>query len=128
MSTTTAANEATAAAGVAITVTGSILGLQFDALLGGFVGALVAQTLVTDPPIEGLTALQRYVRVFAQLLAAGMLAGFLTPIAENILAGLLPPKVPVHALHMAVAGAIGMVAPVVVPALRKLAQKLAERP
>lgn len=128
MSTASAANEATAAAGVAITVTGSILGLQFDALLGGFVGALVAQTLVTDPPIEGLTALQRYVRVFAQLLAAGMLAGFLTPVVETIAAGLLPAKVPWHALHMAVAGAIGMVAPVVVPALRKLAQKLAERP
>lgn len=128
MSTATAANEATAAAGVAITVTGSILGLQFDALLGGFVGALVAQTLVTDPPIEGLTALQRYVRVFAQLLAAGMLAGFLTPVAETIVAGMLPAKMPVQALHMAVAGAIGMVAPVIVPMLRKIASKLAEKP
>lgn len=125
---TAAANEATAAAGVAITVTGSILGLQFDALLGGFVGALVAQTLVTNPPMEGLTALQRYVRVFAQLLAAGMLAGFLTPVAEAILVGMLPPKLPVQALHMAVAGALGMVAPVVVPMLRKIASKLAEKP
>lgn len=127
MSTATTAPEI-AVAGITLTVTGSMLGLQFDALMFGLFGALIAQTLVTDPPVEGLTPLRRYVRVFAQLLAAGLLAGLLTPVAESLARGLLPGHVGAQALHMATAGAIGMVAPVVVPLLRKILLKLAEKP
>jgi hypothetical protein len=126
MSTATTAAEASA--GLTLTVTGSLMGLQFDVMMLGFFGALVAQTFVNDPPIESLTPLRRYVRVFAQLLAAGLLAGLLTPVAESILAGMLPGHVGAPALHLATAGAIGMVAPVVVPLLRKLLNKLAEKP
>lgn len=124
----TTSSAAEASAGLTLTVTGSLLGLQFDALMLGFVGALVAQTLVTDPPIEGLTPLRRYVRVFAQLLAAGLLAGMLTPVVESIAGGMLPGHVGAQALHLATAGAIGMVAPVVVPLMRKIVSKLADKP
>lgn len=116
---TTAATEI-AAAGLVITLTGSIFGMQFDALMAGFIGALIAQTLVHDE-IAGQTALQRYWRGFLQLAAAGLLAGLLAPLAESVMAGLLPMKVPAQALHIASAGVIGMVAPVVVPLLRRLA-------
>lgn len=117
---TSVAAETAATAGVVITLTGSFLGMPFDAMLAGFVGALVAQTLVHDP-VEGETALARYWRGFVQLAAAGLLSGLLAPLAEGIAAGLLPMKVPPQALHIAVAGTIGMVAPVVVPLLRRLA-------
>ena len=117
---TSAAAEAAASAGVVITLTGSIFGMEFDAMMAGFVGALVAQTLVHDP-VEGETVLARYWRGFVQLAAAGLLAGLLAPLAESITAGLLPMKVSPQSLHIAVAAIIGMVAPVVVPLLRRLA-------
>lgn len=124
----TSAAEAAAAAGVVITVTGSIFGLQFDAIMAGFTGALVATSLVReeDRPDERWSS--RILRGTIQLVAAGLLAGFLAPIAEVLIANLLPGKVPAQALHVAVAGVLGMVAPVVVPILRKLAQKLGDRP
>jgi len=123
----TATEAATASAGVAITVAGSILGMDYDAILAGFVGALVAQTLVRDQvPVEW-SAWRRYVQGFVQLVAAGLLAGLLSPVAESILAGMLPSRVPVQALHIATAAIIGMIAPVVVPILRGMVQKLAER-
>lgn len=117
---TSVAAETAAAAGVVITLTGSIFGMEFDAIMAGFVGALVAQTLVHEQ-IEGQTPLARYWRGFIQLSAAGLLAGLLAPLAEGIAAGLLPVKVPAQSLHIAVAAIIGMVAPVVVPLLRRLA-------
>ena len=117
---TSVAAETAAAAGVVITLTGSIFGMEFDAIMAGFVGALVAQTLVHEQ-IEGQTALAHYWRGFIQLSAAGLLAGLLAPLAEGIAAGLLPVKVPAQSLHIAVAAIIGMVAPVVVPLLRRLA-------
>lgn len=123
-----AAAESAAAAGVVITLTGSIFGLQFDAIMAGFVGALVAQTLVHDEIVSGESVITRYVRGFLQLCAAGLLAGLISPVAETILAGMLPAKVPTAALHIAVAGTLGMIAPVVVPALRSIAKRLAERP
>lgn len=125
---TATATEAAATAGVVITLTGSIMGLQFDALMLGFVGALVAQTLVPEPPGESLPPLRRYVWTLAQLVAAGMLAGILTPIAESLVAGIAPGNVPAQALHLATAGIIGMVAPTVIPMLRKITSKIAEKP
>lgn len=126
--TQTAADAAAASAGVVVTITGSIMGLQFDTMMIGFVGALVAQTLV--PPAAGaaLTAVQRYLWAFAQLLCAGLLAGILTPVVESILGSMLPTRVPAHALHVACAGIIGMVAPVIVPLLRRITTTLADKP
>jgi hypothetical protein len=128
MSTTTTATEAAAAAGVVITVTGSFMGLQFEAMMIGFVGALVAQTLVPEPPDDALPRWRRYLATIGQLVAAGLLAGMLTPLAESLIAGMTPGRVPPPALHMAVAGVIGMVAPVIVPVLRKITKTLADKP
>lgn len=124
----TTATEAAAAAGVVITVTGSFLGLQFEAMMIGFVGALVAQTLVPEPPDEALPRWRRYLATIGQLVAAGLLAGMLTPLAESLIASMTPGRVPPPALHMAVAGIIGMVAPVIVPLLRKITKTLGDKP
>ena len=125
---TQTAAEAAAAAGVVITLTGSIFGMQFDAIMAGFVGALVAQTLVKDELDAALTPIRRYLRGFVQLVAAGLLAGLIAPVAEVIAASLLPVKIATMPLHIAVSGAIGMVAPAVVPVLRKLLGKFSEKP
>jgi MFS family permease len=123
-----AADAATASAGVAIAVTGSVIGLQFDSMMIGFIGALVAQTLVPAIAADARRWYQRYLWAFAQLLCAGLLAGILTPVAEALLISMLPGKMPSNALHVAAAGVIGMVAPVIVPLLRNLTNKLASKP
>jgi len=126
----TAVHAEAAGAGLVIIAAGSAFGLQFDAIVGGFVGGLVAKTFVETPP-EGDNAARRYLRYLRGLLelaASGVLAGLMTPVAESLLAAALPGKVAPQGLHMAAAGIIGMVAPVVVPLLRKIVVKLGDRP
>lgn len=123
----TAVHAEAAGAGLVIIAAGSAFGLQFDAIVGGFVGGLVAKTFVETPP-EGDNAARRYLRGLLELAASGVLAGLMTPVAESLLAGALPGKVAPQGLHMAAAGIIGMVAPVVVPLLRKIVVKLGDRP
>lgn len=123
----TASAEAAAAAGVTIAVFGTLLGMPLDSILVGFLGALIAQTWVPMVLPAGLTRLQSYVRSFGQLLAAGLLAGIGTPLVEAILAGALPMKVPAEAAHLAAAGLIGILAPIIVPGLRHLFRKWSEK-
>ena len=115
--------ESTAAAGVVVTLAGSLLGMPLDSILVGFIGALVAQTLVPSIAPDGLTRLQVYLRSFAQLVAAGILAGLGTPLAEAVVHGLLPIKLPAGAVHLASAATLGMIAPAAIPMIRKIAEK-----
>lgn len=124
----TATLETATTAGVVVTLTGSVLGLEFEALAVGFLGALIAQTLITEPPAEGISMARRYLRAFSQLVACGLLAGMLTPVAEKMMASVLPTTVGSGSLHIATAGVIGMVAPAIVPMLRKITQRLGEKP
>ncbi len=126
--TATATLETATTAGVVVTLTGSVLGLQFESLAVGFLGAVIAQTLITDPPDETVTLPRRYLRAFSQLVAAGLLAGMLTPVVEKMMATILPSTVGLSSLHIATAGIIGMVAPAIVPMLRKITQRLGEKP
>jgi len=125
---TTSATEAAASAGIVITITGSAFGMPFECIMAGFVGALVAKTFVLEPVPADKTRLQLWLIGFLQLSAAGLLAGLMSPTAEAVVAGMLPAKVAPAALQITVSGVIGMIAPVVVPLLRKLADKLASRP
>lgn len=69
--------SAIAIAAGSITITGSIFGLQYEALLAGFFGGLCFVTYA-PPATKG--------RLAASLLAASLMAGFFAPI---ILVGLL---------------------------------------
>ena len=125
---TTSTTAEAAGAGIVIALAGSAFGLQFDAIVGGFVGGLIAKTFVETPPLPGESGPQRYLRGLLELAVSGVLAALITPVAEPLLAAALPGKVAPQSLHMAAAGIIGMVAPVVVPLLRKIVVKLGDRP
>ena len=123
---TNAAIESVATAGLVLTVSGSIFGMQADAIMAGFIGALIGQTFVPAASSAPMPMIRRYAVAVAQLVAAGLLAGLLAPVAEAILAGMLP-TVPVKALHIATAGFIGMIAPVAVPIIRSIAARWGEK-
>ena len=125
---TTSTTAEAAGAGIVIALAGSAFGLQFDAIVGGFVGGLIAKTFVETPPLPGESGPQRYLRGLLEPAASGVLAALITPVAEPLLAAALPGKVAPASLHMAAAGIIGMVAPVVVPLLRRIVVKLGDRP
>jgi hypothetical protein len=125
---TTAGTAEAAGAGIVIALAGSVFGLQFDAMVGGFVGGLVAKTFVETPPVVGEIAARRYLRGLIELAASGVMAGMLTPLAEPLLAAVVSAKVAPQGLHMAAAGIVGMVAPVVVPLVRKIVLKLGDHP
>jgi hypothetical protein len=125
---TTSTTAEAAGAGIVIALAGSAFGLQFDSMVGGFVGGLIAKTFVETPPLPGESGPQRYLRGLLELAASGVLAALITPVAEPLVAAALPGKVAPQSLHMAAAGIIGMVAPVVVPLLRRIVVKLGDRP
>lgn len=60
----------------AITLTGSILGVQFDALLMGFLGGLVVLSFLPKMTIKG---------VFWSLFSSSVLGGVLAPISSSTL-------------------------------------------
>lgn len=108
-------------AGLTITLAGSIMGMPFDSMMAGFVGALIAQTFV--PSGVGK------VRAFAQLAAAGLLAGMLAPLAESVVFALAPAtwRLSLTAVHLAAGAIIGMIAPAVVPLVRKIADRFGDK-
>jgi len=119
MADSTIAAEA-ATAGITIGLAGSLYGMDLAAIAAGFLGGLVARTFVEASLIPGETAIRRYMRGFLELCASGLTAGLLTPLAEPLIGMATGGKVSASGLHMAAAGVLGMVAPVVVPMLRRL--------
>ncbi len=117
-SSTIAAEAATA--GITIGLVGPILGMDVGSISAGFLGGLVARTFVEAPLVPSETGIRRYVRGFIELCASGLTAGLLTPLAEPLIGAVTGGKVSAAGLHMAAAGVLGMVAPAVVPMLRKL--------
>lgn len=130
----------TAVAAVAGTVllTGGILGLEFGSMLAGFVGALVAQTFVpaevapvADRPLENRlrtiwrTLISQALALW-QLIAAGLLAGFLAPLAVALAQRIVPSDLPADPLRLAVGFVLGILAPIAVPVIRKFAERKGE--
>jgi hypothetical protein len=116
---TTAASTAAGLAGLTLTMTGSIFGLHFDAMLAGFAGALIAQTYVPS-------AMSR-LRAFLQLVAAGGISGYFSPIGVAVATKLAPWPLPLDAMQLAIGAGLGIIAPVLVPLLRKLADRFGDK-
>lgn len=116
--------EAVAGATVVLAITGSVIGMSLESMSVGFIGALVARTFVTDAPDPALTRLQLYLRSLLQLLGAALLAGMMTPLIEAVVHGMAPIKLPAAAVHLAVPGVLGMIAPVVIPVMRKIFERI----
>jgi hypothetical protein len=112
-----AGNAAAGAAGFTLALSGSIFGLHFDAMFAGFAAALIAQTFV---PTE-VTRM----RGFLQLVAAGGLSGFFSPIGVEIVGKLTPWPLAPAALQLAVGATLGICAPIFIPMIRKAIEKFA---
>ena len=117
VSTTT--NVVAGTAGMTLTLAGSFMGLQFGAMFAGFAAALIAQTFVPS----GVSRL----RGFLQLLSAGGLSGFFSPIGVSVAAKVAPWPLPADALELAVGATIGICAPIFVPILRKAVERFSDK-
>lgn len=113
------ANAAAGAAGITLTLSGSVFGLHFDAMFAGFAAALIAQTFVPS----GVTRM----RGFLQLLASGGLAGFFAPIGVAVAGKVAPWPLPHDALQLAVGATLGIVAPIAVPLIRRWVDRFGDR-
>lgn len=103
-----------------ITITGSVFGVQYEALLAGFFGGLCYITY--SPPTKKI-------RLAATLVAASLMAGFFAPIIQVGLLNYLPwlKEVNETALRIGVAAWIGLAGQSVLPAiLSKLNKKIEE--
>lgn len=111
-----ASTTGVALAALSITVTGSVLGVQYDALLIGFAGGLVALSFLPS---------MTWGKVAGSVFTSSVLAGFFAPIAAAAAKNYLPWLVVVgDALRIASAAAIGVSAQALVPlALNYLRQK-----
>lgn len=96
-----------------ITLTGSIVGLQYDALLFGLVGGLIS--LMHLPPDS--PALRTWLRIALSLFAAAFLAALLSPIAPPVIyeIGEWTAKIPHEGLRLGAAGVIGLSAQLAIP-------------
>ena len=124
---TQSAMEAAAGAGVVLALSGTIMGMQVDAVMIGFVGALVAETFMPTDFEAETAAIKRWLVVFCKMVAAGLLAGIVGPFLEAVVRGMVPATVPAQALHLAVSGAVGIAAPVIVPLIRQRVKARAEK-
>lgn len=96
-----------------ITLTGTIMGMHYDALGAGFIAALVA--LLHMPPKDGE---QRTVgRVFALVAGASFLAGIFAPLTAAAATAYLPWTTTLGAdlLRVSAAAVIGLTAQVAIP-------------
>lgn len=101
-----------------LTITGSVFGVQYEALLAGFFGGLCYLTYV--PPAGRL-------RLAASLAAASLMAGFFAPIITVGLLNYFPwlSKAGEITLRIGVAAWVGLVGQSALPAiLRKLNKKI----
>lgn len=103
-----------------VTITGSVFGVQYEALLAGFFGGLVYITY--SPPTSKM-------RLAASLVAASLSAGFFAPIVTVGLLNYLPwmEKVAESALRIGVAAWIGLAGQSALPfILSKLNKKIGD--
>ena len=102
----------------AITITGSLLGMQNDALLAGLFGGLVS--LMHLAPMTRL-------RMALSLATAAVFGAFLAPIAHAASLNYFPYlKTAGEGLRLASSFVLGMVAQIAIPALFKILQRKTE--
>jgi len=105
-----------AVAAGAITLTGSIFGIQYDALLAGFFGGLVALSYL--PPLS-------ISRIASSVAASSVCAGFLGPIVALSVVHYLPWMSQIgDFMRMSSAWLIGLCAQGVLPEVPRLAKVL----
>lgn len=135
----TATGAVIGGAGVVLTFTGSIYGMDVQAMMCGFFGALIAKTLVppsgpTGAPSDlswrawALAKAGRYGTLLLELLASGMLAALLGPAAEILMASTMSDRLTGLPLHLAASTIIGMTAPIIVALVRSVVTKLGAKP
>jgi hypothetical protein len=106
-----------------VTLTGTILGMHYDALIVGFIAALVS--LLHLPPAAGET--RTIGRVFALVASASFMAGLLAPITAAAATNYLPWTLRIGAdlLRVTAAALIGAGIHVAVPATMSWMRKRA---
>lgn len=105
-----------AASGIALTLTGSSFGLQFEVVLIGMLGAIIAESFVPGPRPTDVPMWRRLSLMLFKICAAGLFAGLFTKLVEAQAARML--GISIDTLHMAVAAGLGIVAPIAVPLIR----------
>lgn len=92
-----------------ITLTGSVLGVQYDALLAGFCGGLVSLSYL--PPM-------RWNKIAGSVIGSSLVAGWFAPIGSAAAANFFPFMAGAGeaAVRIAAAAALGLCAQVVIPA------------
>lgn len=88
-----------AASGVALTLTGSFMGLQFEVVLLGMFGALIAESFVPGPRPADVPAWRRIASMLLKICAAGLFAGLFTKLVEAQASRML--GISIDALHVA---------------------------
>lgn len=92
-----------------ITLTGSILGVHYDALLAGFAGGLVALSYLPSMPA---------MRIAGTVVAASLLAGFFAPVLAFGAANYFPFLTGAgDSLRIAMAAGIGIFGQALIPAV-----------
>ncbi len=105
-----------AIAGAAITFSGSVIGMHFDALLAGFAGGLVALSFLPGPLSAG--------RVAATLLSSSLLAGFFAQLVAYGAFAYLPWTQPMgDFMRVAAAGGLGIASQTLIPAVLRWIDK-----
>lgn len=100
---------------IASGVTCSVFGLDAEAMVFGFVGGLIAQSYIPPKNDDG-SAVKPW-RAFLLLVAGAVIAAVFYPFADRIV-GSVVDGVPKHAVKIAAAFALGVVAPLVPGFLR----------
>ena len=107
-----------AVVGGSIGLTGTFFGAQADALVVGMLAAVFVSAWLHQINSVG--------RAAAAVCLSSLLAGYGSPTAASILAGMLPADQPSDGLRMLAAVAIGTAAPGVVPLLLTRARGIAQ--
>lgn len=116
MSEPTSTATAAAIAAGAITLTGSILGINFDALLVGFVGTIAALSFQNASTL---------LRLASGILLSTLCAGSLSPLLANALFHFMPwLAASADPLRIPIAGLLGMTSQLLFPAVIKRATSI----
>lgn len=108
-----------------ITLTGSIFGLQYDAMLIGLFAGLIGTMHIQSAPPENTSKCAAVLKTGFMLLSAAVLGALFSPVAVAASVEYLPftKNISPVALRLAAAGAIGLCAQVAVPLLLSILQR-----
>lgn len=109
-------SAAGATSGVLLGIAAAPLGIQFESVLLGMLGAIVAESFVPTTMDAATPRWRRLALVVVKISAAGLFAGLFTRLVETQAARVL--GIPVDVLHIGVAAGLGIVAPIAVPLIR----------